>query len=213
METLEPKLESLIMTKAFSALNAEERLYVTVFLTEEKYNAYHFILKHTLDGAQDLDDTLLPAATIPAKLKTHFDEMRKPATGFSISAKHLSIAACIFLMVSLGVVLFKADKPDKPQVVPIQTKIVSTPVIPQPPQSKEKSINPAEKPVAQKPVSNAEPAPQMKIVKQEELVEEPDSLLLAPEELYGLHVQEPLLGLEVEVDDHLLGLHISVSNN
>ncbi|HLT53521.1 MAG TPA: hypothetical protein VKZ97_06510, partial [Flavobacteriaceae bacterium] len=75
------------------------------------------------------------------------------------------------------------------------------------------SINPAEKPVAQKPVSNAEPVPQMKIVKQEELVEEPDSLLLAPEELYGLHVQEPLLGLEVEVDDHLLGLHISVSNN
>lgn len=210
METLEPKLESLLMSKAFGALNAEERLYVSAFLTEEKYNAYHFILKHTLGDAREFDDTLLPAAGIPAKLKTHFDVMMKPAIGFSVSAKHLSIAACLFFTVSLGVVLFKAGKPDKTQVVTIQAKIDSTTVHPQP---KEKSIAPSEKSFARNAVSNAKPAPQVKIVKQEELVEEPDSLLLAPEELYGLHAQEPLLGLAIEVDDHLLGLYISVSNN
>src|SRR5690606_235687 len=133
----EPKLESLLISKAFGALNAEERLYVSAFLTEEKYNAYHFILKHTLSGAREADDTLLPAAEIPAKLKTHFNSIKKPVIRFSVSAKHLSIAACLFVTVSLGVVLLKSNKSDKAQVVPIQARIDSTNVRLQP---KERSI-------------------------------------------------------------------------
>lgn len=209
MHTLEPKLESLLMSKAFETLNAEERLYVSDFLTEEKYNAYHLILKHTFIGTQEADNTLLPAAEIPAKLKTHFDAIRKPSIGFGLSIKQLSIAASLLVAISLGVILFKADKLDKTQFIPEQTKVDLTNVQPE---LKERPIDLSEKPLEQKLASNVKTTQKLKAVKQVNHVENTDVVVM-PEEFYGLHVQEPLLGLEIDVNDRLLGLHASSNTN
>ncbi|WP_069658742.1 hypothetical protein [Arcticibacter eurypsychrophilus] len=210
METLEPKLELLLMSKAFGALNAEERLFVSAFLTEERYNAYHLILKHTLSAAQESNDTLLPAAGISKKLKAHFVAIRKPAVGFGLSVKHLSIAACLFFAVSSVVVLFKADKSNKAQDIPELVKVNLTSVRPEP---KERSVDLSEKPLEQRLVSIVKTVPKVKTIKQVKLVENTYNIVPVSEKFYGLHVQEPLVGLEIDVNDQLLGLSISVNNN
>ena len=209
MNTLEPKLESLLMSKAFETLNAEERLYVSDFLTEEKYNAYHLILKYTLSGTQEADNTLLPAAEIPAKLKTHFNATRKPTSGFGLTIKQLSIAASLLVAISLGVIWFKADKLDKTQFISEQTKINLPNVKPE---LKERPIDLSEKPLEQKLASNVKTTQKLKAVEQVNHVENTDVVVM-PEELYGLHVQEPLLGLDIDVNDQLLGLHTSANTN
>jgi hypothetical protein len=207
METLEPKLESLLMSKAFRALNAEERLFVSAFLTEESYNAYHLILKHTLRGVHEYDDTLLPAAAMPAKLKAHFDEVRKPAVGFGLTARHLSIAACLFVVVSLGVIFLNTDKPDQAQVIPEQAKNDLTDVRPK---LKDKSVAISKKPLKRRLVSSLKIAPKIKKAKKMKLVETTDSIVV-PQKFYGLYVHEPLLGLDIDVNDQLLGLRTPVT--
>ncbi|MEJ7559362.1 MAG: hypothetical protein WKF66_13715 [Pedobacter sp.] len=207
METLEPKLESLLMSKTFEALNAEERLFVSAFLTEESYNAYHLVLKHTLRGAHDYDETLLPAAEIPAKLKAHFYATRKPAVGFSLRTRQLSIAACLVFVVSLGLIFFNADKSDKAQVIPVQAKNNLTNVRPEP---KDKPVAISKKPMERRLVTYVRTSPKTKVAKKIMLIENTDSIVV-PQKFYGLYVQEPLLGLDIDVNDQLLGLQTPVT--
>jgi hypothetical protein len=210
METLEPKLESLLMSKAFEALNAEERLFVSAFLTEEKYNAYHLILKHTFIGVQESDDALQPAAGIAEQLKAHFVAKRKPSLRLQLSIKHFSIAASLLIAVSLGVVLFKAKRQDKAPVTKTQAKLHPNTALPEP---AEKSSAVLEKPLKQKMVSNLKPARKLKKSRQIKPVETTDSMVTVPEEFYGLHLQDPLLGIEIDATDQLLGLQLIQTGN
>lgn len=213
MDTLEPRMESLLMRKTFAELNAEERIFVAASLTEESYTAYHLILKHTMSDTSD--EALVPSAAIPAKLKAHFDAARRPSLRVSLSAKHLSLAACLFVALCLGVVFFKAGPSARPELKPGHVKVEL-------PKSKDelkkKSINLPEQAVLQKLVSHTKiarrvkPGPKAKLPVQAGLLEKKDSIPVVPEKFYGLRVQEPLLGLDIDVNDQLLGLRIPVVN-
>ncbi len=157
MDTLEPRLESLLMGKTFGELNAEERIFVLASLTEESYNAYHLILKHTLSDAGK--DALVPSSAIPAKLKAHFEASRKPVLRVGFSMKHLSIAACLLLAVSLAVVFFKTEPSTKSEPRTNQVK-VDLPTAP--PKLNKSSADRPEKTVNQKLEAYAKAAPKVK---------------------------------------------------
>lgn len=191
---METKLEMLLMSKSFGDLNPEERGYVLSLLTEEAYKSYHTILNYS----DDVEKNLVPRRETIKNLATAFNTSKPKMT----AAQVIGVAACVAL--AIGFILFiKIDK-QKPE-------IDSSRILASKPMVKDNSIT--EKEVIDSdtleqrsaPVRIAKSRKALKKIKSSKLK---DTVIKVDGKLYGLWVDQPLLGLNVDAEEPLLGLYL-----
>ena len=215
METLETKLERLLLNKPFALLSSEERNYVLNVLTEESYDAYHLILKHTHRAYEQFDEqNLLPRPEILPALKKTFEASFKSNTTIQIKRKVFASAACLAIAITLAVAFYKTNQGKRDVVVAEQATIqihsstTSTPTTTISLPEVQKQIV-----ISQKPLKKVVAKPGRKIKAPIMRSKPSDTLVAETEKFYGLLVDPPLLGLDIDVNDQYLGIRIPANLN
>lgn len=202
MEMFESKLEALMLSKAFEELSPEERAYVLEQITESTYINCRFILNYTVEAFHSEEKNLVPKAGIPARLKEHFEAKFQPVKAtvfFNIfQPQTLYRSAAVLGMATAIIGFFIINRPGKEIDVqkPEHTIARITPIkIKEKPGKAEPRVLPSVNMKFKQPVKLA-------TTKTEE-----DTLTTETPRLLGLHVYEPILCLEIELNEQVPGLN------
>lgn len=218
MEMFESNLEALMLTKTFEELTEQERIYVLQHVTAAMYANYRLVLLRSARLLENESVELVPDSKIPVNLKAHFDAKlgnnSKRFVRFDIFAllapRQLITVATLAATVVIAFFIVMKQGNNAGFKRPPQLTLISNPV---------KTVPVERTPVESSPVKimkdpviirskirirehvRIESAPIASVVRIDKVPEvEQSSALL------GLHVYEPLLCLDLELNQVVPGL-------
>jgi hypothetical protein len=195
MEAFDVKLEALMLNKAFEKLDPKERAYVLEHLTEVAYTNYHFVLKNTVKAFACDEIDLVPNPNITEVLREHFDAKFLPANTplffniFQPLTLYRSVAALAMVAIISFFMVNKISEKINTQK-PEHIIVRATPIGIKEKLDKVERIFPAS--------GNAKIKKYVSVAK---IKMEKDSVVNKTTELLGLEVFEPLLCLDIDINE------------
>ena len=117
------RLETLLATKAFNDLTAEERKYVLSLLTEKEYLQYSLLLLNYKKALLADEGKIHPSPKTLAILSQTFNSQHRQKRTFKLNGNYrLLAAATVLIIIGVTIILTIANKKPTTEIAKINTK-------------------------------------------------------------------------------------------